>query len=342
MKTLLRVAALGLSCLALPAQSAPLTALETLQQFNLITSGDVQSYSHVDGRSFIGGSLTGGDFMLRGSGVPASAHAGLTVVGNAHNIRVNGGGVAVGGNLSAGNINQGAAYVGGNAQHSNFNGGPAYIGGEVVSSNLNGGRTDTPPFALPSAFDPSSVMRDLAGQLSRLDDTGGRIDLTHGKATFHASAATNGVAVFDLGSNSTLFSLNEFAFDLGDADLVIFNVGGAEFDFGINFLGGSAHSIAQRVIWNFYEADAIRIEREFGGTVLAPFAHLTHFNNIEGSVAVHSLLQYGEIHLQPINAPHLPDPSTELRVPEPTAGALLGLALLLGGIASRRHLRLHR
>ena len=59
-----------------------LTAQQTLGQFGLVVLGNLQSSSDVDGRTFVGGTLTGnGNFAQRS--LPASAYAGLTVLGNA-------------------------------------------------------------------------------------------------------------------------------------------------------------------------------------------------------------------------------------------------------------------
>lgn len=320
------------------AHAAPLIASEVLQQFNLVVFEDARSSSHVDGRSYIGGNLQGGDYVQHPNDMPVSAYAGLVVRGNASNLNVNGGGISVGGNLSTANINSGAAYVGGNASNVNFNGGSAYVGGTNTGSNFNGGLSSSATVqAAPDGIE--DTLRNLSQQLAGLADTGGTVSVNGNRASFRAVANTDGLAVFDLSTiDTTLFKTGEFSFDIGDADLVVFNVDELVVDIVANFLAGSAQSLGSRLIWNFYNATDITLHSQFGGTVLAPNAALTNYNNIEGSVVVNSLAQYGEIHLQPLAADLPPDSRT---VPEPGSLALaLGALLLLAGITrSRRPLR---
>jgi hypothetical protein len=61
-------------------------ALQTLQQFNAVVLTNAKSDSHIDGRTCIGGSLTGNNspvFDMHPNDVPASNYAGLTVMGMA-------------------------------------------------------------------------------------------------------------------------------------------------------------------------------------------------------------------------------------------------------------------
>lgn len=325
----------------LAAHAAPLSGGEVLQQFNLVVFGDARSSSHVDGRSYIGGNLQGGDYVQHPGDMSASAYAGLVVGGNAAGLNVNGGGISVGGDLSSANINQGNAYVGGDASNVNFNGGSAYVGGTASGSNFNGGRS-TSAAAQASPDGIEDTLRDLSRQLAGLADTGGTVRIDGNRASFSAVANTDGLAVFDLGAiDAALFKAGEFAFDTGGADLVIFNVDALVVDIVANFLAGSAQTLGSRLVWNFYNATDITLYSQFGGTVLAPHAVLTNYNNIEGSVVVNSLAQYGEIHLQALAGDLPPNGHT---VPEP-GSLMLGLAALPALLATtrrRRPPRLHR
>lgn len=122
--------------LAVPAMAAPLTATEILQQFNLVVLQDAKSQSHVDGRSYVGGSVTGGDYAQHGNNLPASAYAGLTAGASVTNVNVNGKGLVAGGNLTNANINNGSAVVHGKASNVNFNG-PAIVYGGAANVNFN-------------------------------------------------------------------------------------------------------------------------------------------------------------------------------------------------------------
>lgn len=354
-RTAFRACAAFLACAAFTASAhaAPLIASEVLQQFNLVVFGNAKSSSHVDGRAYIGGNVTGGDYVLHAKDMPASEYAGLVVGGNASNLNVNGGGISVGGNLSNANINTGSAYVSGNASSVNFNGGSAYVGGSTSGTNFNGGRSYAAA-TQPSTAAIESTMRDLALQLAGLPSTGSTVSISGNKATFNAVADANGLAVFDLTSIDTaLFKLGEFEFNLGSADTVIFNVDDLVISIFANFLGGSAQAIGSNVIWNFYNATDITLYSQFGGSVLAPNATLTNYNNIEGSVVVSSIDQRGEIHLQPFSGdlppgtpdlppttpvpPPTPDLPPENHVPEPGSLALMLTALLAMVTLSRQH-----
>lgn len=318
--------ALVASTVSSVAMATPLTAQEVLTQFNLVTLGDATSYSHVDGRSFIGGSVAGGEYAGHADAIRPSAYAGLTVLQSASNVTVNSHGAAVLGNLTNSTVqNGGSAAVLGNATADSFNGGvPAYVKGTSSGNNYNGGKLTAAPATLDAATstDFSAVLSGLSASLSHLASTGSSVTIDGNKATFNAVANAQGMAVFDLTAIDTqLFRLGEFSFRLNGATTVIFNVDATSLDFSTNFLDDSAHSLSGNSIWNFYNATDLTINNQFGGAVLAPSAQLTNGNNIEGDVLVSRLTQRGEIHASQFTG-------AVSAVPEPGS-----LAMLLGGLA---------
>jgi choice-of-anchor A domain-containing protein len=321
------IALLAGQLLCSSAFATPVSAADALSQFNLIVFDDAVSSSHVDGRTIVGGSLTGGDYVQHPADAPTSGYAGLTVGGNAAGVNVNGLGIVTGGNLANANVNSGASTVLGNASNVNFNGGGAYVGGSATNSNFNGGLSASLPGNAETANDAAALkteMLDLSKQIALLASTGSDVSIAGNRATFNAVAGVSGVAVFDLSAIDTeLFKLGEFEFVLNGATTLIFNIDDSDANIAANFLAGSAKSIAQFALWNFYNADALVVETEFGGTILAPTASFRNENNIEGTVVVGSLLQHGEIHLQPF----VGDPPGS--VPEPGS-----VALLLAGLAA--------
>lgn len=325
------------------AAHAELTLEQALNQFNLVVLGDAKSSSHVDGRTFIGGSLTGnGDFVQHPSDTPASSYTGLTVLGNANVGSVNGLGIYVGGNLTQGNINSGAARVQGNVSNANLNGGaPAAIGGTVSSSNINSGRiggaAETAALvaagAQANAQDFATLFSQSSSFISGLADTGGTVSIAYNRATFNA-VATNGVAVFNLSAiDDAVFAAGEFQFNLNGATTVIFNSDKTNIQTGANFLANSALSYGKSFLWNFYNATDIVLGSQFGGSILATNAKLTNYNNIEGSVVVKSLDQKGEIHLQPFTGDI---PVTPVPEPGTYAMILVGLGLITRVVARRK------
>jgi len=116
--------------MAAPMAQAHATALsvaDIFSQFNVVTFGNFSTSSDVEGRTVVGGNLTGGaSFDINPGSAASSAFASLTVYGNATY-----GGTA--------NINNGRGVTISGSNNVNFNlnsGGAAYIGG-TNSGNLS-------------------------------------------------------------------------------------------------------------------------------------------------------------------------------------------------------------
>ncbi|MDC8784009.1 choice-of-anchor A family protein [Roseateles koreensis] len=280
------------------AGAASLSAVDILQQFNLVTLSNVTSTSHVDGRSFIGGNVSGGEYAGHPGSILGSSYSGLTVMGNASGVTVNSNGLVVEGNLSNSTVNSGASAILGNVSNTNLNG-AAYVAGTVSASNLNGGSLSSVPNAVAAATstDMGATIKGLSTTLSHLSSTGSTVNMSANTATFSAVANSLGVAVFDLTAiDTSVFSMSQFSFNLNGANAVIFNVDEKTLNIASNFLAGSAAQLAGSVIWNFYNATSLNVNAQFGGVVLAPYATLTNNQNIEGTVLVNKLNQNAEIH----------------------------------------------
>ncbi|MFA7060844.1 MAG: collagen-binding domain-containing protein, partial [Pedobacter sp.] len=246
--------------------------------------------------------LSGGDYVQKPSSTPASDYAGLTVLGNTSDVHVNGLGAVIGGTLNSSTINSGSGVVFGKATWNMFNG-PAYVGSSSYRNTFNGGTnaslaTGTAATARNST-DFNAVLTNLSTQLSLLSSTGSTVTYVYGKAVFNAVPNSNGVAVFNLTAiDTTVFSKGEFEFKLNGATTVILNSDETTVNISANFLNGCAQSIGAKTLWNFYKATKVTINNQFGGSILAPLATFSNGNNIEGSVFVKTLTQWGEIHLQ--------------------------------------------
>ncbi|MCV2367954.1 choice-of-anchor A family protein [Roseateles oligotrophus] len=169
--------------------------------------------------------------------------------------------------------------------------------------------------------------------MSRLASTGSSVSISNkGKrVTSSALANSQGLAVFDLSRfDKQIFSKGEFAFELNGANTVIFNVDEASLSFASNFLNGSATQLGGKAIWNFYNASSLNISNQFGGTILAPLAKLTHHSSIEGSVLVNQLDQRGKINLHKFTG------DITSAVPEAQSSAMLLAGLVLVTRAVRR------
>lgn len=345
------------------ANAGPVDTTSLLNQYNLITAGDVKSTSEVEGNALIGGNVDGGMYNMHqtsnavvpsltvGSNVNGNVITngqGLNVGGNvAGNVTMNDGGDAVVGSVSGSlqnnaNGNGSSSVTGNISGNVNTNGGNTTYGGSLArpdSAKANGGgkvsnQPVTAPFA-PStvASNAMNVLSQFSTQLSTLDANSG-YTITSGKVTFNAVGNDSGLAIFSISDAKTFFdNAFEFDFSMTNTQSILFNVfsgGNTELDIKANFLASAATVWGSLFLWNFVDATELNLASQFGGSILALNAGVTNRNNIEGTLVAKSLKQYGEIHSQPSNFV----PPTEVPVP---AALPLFLSGLIGFFSLRRN-----
>jgi len=324
-------AALG-ALVPMPASAASVVeGVAALKEWNLIVFNDLKSTSEVEGRTFVGGNLSGpsSNFQIR---VPASSSnntPALTVVGDVtggHKNLNGGGGANVGGNVTSGfNLNGGThtVNVGGTIANTNKN-------QNIISTGLN---TKEPGFlaGLVEQRDALiSSLRELSQTLFGLKPNAAAT-IVNNRATFDAVPDANGLSIFAL-TASDLEKFGEIQFNRNGADTVIINVDGAAVTLNDNFLGNAAN-LGQNVIWNFYNANDLSLSTAWRGSVLAPYANGVIGNYIEGSAVFNTLNQNGEIHLGTYAGNYTPPVSP---VPEPSTWAMLLLGFAGLGYVMRR------
>ena len=113
----------------------------------------------------------------------------------------------------------------------------------------------------------------------------------------------NGFAYFHVSDGNSLFGNNlvqqiELVNNLGSTYTVVVNVGGTSIRVNSGNIVGSLTQQATRarVLFNFYEARTITMDRGFSGAILAPFAHLQTNAIIDGVTAVQSITTTSELH----------------------------------------------
>lgn len=351
MKRIFALTAIAAALTAGATQAAELSAAEMMQQLNVVVTGNLDSTQHVNGRTWVGGTLTGSQnavFAMDASGAASSAYAGLTVIGNGagtgaavNNIQVNSIGAVVKGDIKNSNVNNGYAYIEGNSTDTHYSGSSRYITGTTSGGNLNAPVT-APAGAVLAAYNVAEstnfyqVQHDLSVQLASLSGTqtasnGGVVFTAADKVTFEAQAV-NGVAVFDLTEmESQLFNstVSEFYLNLNGASTVIFNTNDAVISTNAKFNFGN--STGANVIWNFAGASSVTAGVTIVGQVLVSDGTFTNYGNVEGGVYAQTLVQRGEVHVQAF-AGEIPVAA----VPEPGTYAMLLAGLGLMGFVARR------
>jgi choice-of-anchor A domain-containing protein len=329
MRKIIFLAATAVASLSVAAEAAPVAGTNALREWNLVVLGDLRSSSEVEGRTFVGGNLTGNssNYQIKAPAASPSGQPGLTVVGNVtggtKNLN-NGSGAIVGGNVESGfNLNGGTqtVRVGGTIANTNVN-------QNTVQSGLGSSGSFSADLAMQKSVLSSSLI-DLSQGLNKLTSNS-TAAISGNRLTLNAAPDAKGVAVFSL-TAAQLDSIGEIQFNLNGADTAVVNVSGANIHLNDNFLGGTGN-LGEHVIWNFADAASLDLTTAWGGSLLAPKAAATTANYIQGSAVFGSLVQDGEMHLGTYtgnyNTPS--DPGSPVAVPAPSMWIMFLLAV--GGL----------
>ena len=117
------------------------------------------------------------------------------------------------------------------------------------------------------------------------------------------SKDADGFAFFTVPNGDSIFHNSkvqqiEINNDQAKASVIIINVPGkfVTFDQG-NIVGSLTQTdLRSRVLFNFYEADQINLQRNFMGALLAPLANVQTNANIDGATVVKALTTTSELH----------------------------------------------
>jgi|TARA_R100000501_G_scaffold17911_1_gene34664 choice-of-anchor A domain-containing protein len=208
------------------ATAGPIEGLEVMRTYNLVTLGNLQNSSEVEGRTHVGGNLSGSSNYNVGG-------AGFQAAGDAPKLQV-------GGNIGSGwqNIQGGGSVVaGGNISQINLNGGYYTVkaGGAISGVNANGNSLQSNAAVDVPMFDDDFL--SLSTALASLSDTGGSTTIQGQNRIFNPVADQNGVAVFNVDSLTNLLASNGndivsglgFGAGSSDLDTIVINVADTEF-----------------------------------------------------------------------------------------------------------------
>ena len=321
---------------ASPAQASLLQAQDLMQGFTTITLEDHTANQETEGTMFVGGDYIGGhnvnpddlpDVNLLGM------YSGAFFVGG--DVRISSGtarvqkgdDVWIGGTVASGTLNISSGDT-------NVHLGSAPTGTGQVRYEGTGSGTITTGFSGLPVAEVGAILRSASLELAGLAPTGGTAYLSdQNNRRFESVADENGLAVFNIASGDFLSSgtFNGVSADPGVTTVI--NVGGEHITIEMN-----ANLVNANVVFNFYEAITVDINRTFNYSVLAPLAAVdVDGSGMFASVVAKSLVQSSEIRPYDggtnFDGNFAPPPDT---TPIPLPGALGMLALGLGGLGGLR------
>ena len=254
------------------------SAVNDLTSKNLIAINDLEARFSIQGKAVVAGNLSGQSTSFG------------TRLQNTQDIDT----LIVGGDVSGGskNINnQGNIRVGGQAiSQINLNGSGAVI--NDLSLNFSGLQQRH------ILLSESLVSIESSGQVSILDSNRNR----RGPAVLTANPNESRVSVINIVDGAELFNndrVQNIDVISNDSKAIIINVGGTDINFNRRNFSGSTTTddVSKRILWNFYEAQSLKFERSFEGSILVPFAFLENRSRIDGSVIVNNLVMNSSIGL---------------------------------------------
>jgi choice-of-anchor A domain-containing protein len=260
-----------------------------VNDWNLVVLGNWHNQSQdVEGNAFCGGNLIGGSPTI-GLRLNRNVWAGREVL-------------AVAGSTSVSNINMQAGD---------------FVRGGSLSGNVNhngGGTTRVDPTLGARASAYGAELLALSGSLRSLTANSiAQFPSGQPGAVRYNASAPGGVAVFSVQASQVFNNplIQQIELNAGSATEIVINVAGSSVNFtNGNMVGNWTSTFARsKVIWNFYEATNIFLDRNFNGAILAPLAHLENTTAIDGSVFVASFNQRGEVHV-PFYGGTIPSPGT--------------------------------
>ncbi|MCW1926613.1 choice-of-anchor A family protein [Luteolibacter arcticus] len=297
--------------------------MDLLDRFNVI-AGDYKAGNETEGSAFVYGTYkpTAGRarFGFNDGQVGNDREATLWLnngVGNGNATTLLSGSV-----VSRTDVNSGRFTLNGNAP-----GTPGITTGETAWSNA------LSSVGLTSVNNLTGMLALASRQWSQLAASSTGSAPGNGSYTINAVSTTidgHQVAVFNV-SGDVLFGQNNgfdrLELNLNGAQTILINVSGTDITIAKNFTNGFTNN-EKKILFNFYEATSLTVNRNVRGGIFAPFANVNQVNtNLDGTVVAASLNQTAEIHNERFDG-YLPFSTT---IPEPTTAllAVAGLAIAL-------------
>ncbi len=287
---------LGLIASASAKLSGQNVMMRSLDRFNVIVTNNYSAGGETEGSAFVGGTFT------QAAGVSQFGFNGGAVSDDRTNALFLNNGVAGGSSnttrLLTGSlasrvaVNTSRFSLNGNAANNpSFNVGTAAwdaaLGAEGFSSTGNLIQNVESASSQWNALTKNSVGAVANGNEYRFTAASSPT-VIDGRRT--AVFSVNGSTAF--GSGIGQLSGSGFA----GADTILINVSGVSLTVAQNFIGDLQNN-ERKVIFNFYEATTLNLNRNFRGTVYAPLATVNqNGSNIDGGVVARNFNQTAEVH----------------------------------------------
>ncbi|CAF1396330.1 unnamed protein product [Adineta steineri] len=277
-------------------------ALKYLNQYNLITLGDLSTSSDVEYKTLVCGALkssSSANFAIHLSQSEISPSTAVLEIaqsitdGNSLNVQV--GNVAIGQSTDK-IVKQGNVPYKVNNRQCNINGGNQ--GAQVVYDSQ----------LISKCESVTTDLKALSLTLSKRTSNNNIVIPAGQPGPLNINIATkdlDGFAFLTVTDGNSIFH-NQYVQQIEiknnvQASWIIFNVGGKIISFDQGNIVGSLTQLdtRSRVLFNFYEAQTITMQRNFMGALLAPLATVQTNANIDGATAVLSLTTNSELHKPP-------------------------------------------
>lgn len=279
-----------------------------MNEYNLITLRDLSTNSDVEFKTLVCGKLASGssaNFAIHADQLNITPRTAVLQLAQA---------VTSGSSL---NVQTGSVALGQSSDQIVKNGNVQYVVNGKRPFNINGGNNGaTVTYDSTLVQKCERVSEDLT-ELSLLLSKRKANNLVtipndqSGPLYFNVlSKDSDGFAFFTVPSGDSVFHNSkvqqiEIKNDQAQASVIVINVPGktVTFDQG-NIVGSLTQTdLRSRVLFNFYEAEQINLQRNFMGALLAPFANVQTNANIDGATAVESLTTTSELHKPPLVVP---------------------------------------
>ena len=280
---------------------AELNSLSLLKEYNLITLGDLSTSSDVEYKTLVCGSLkssSSANFAIHldqsstKPNQPVLEIARSVAAGSPLNVQV--GSVSIGQATDKVSKQTDVQYLVNNNRQFNINGGNQ--GAQVIYDPKLIGKCDE----ITEDLTKLSLMlsrRKPNNNVSVPSDQPGPLNFNV------VTTDSDGFAFFTVPNGNEIFN-NQKVQNIEirnippQAALVIINVPGKSIVFdGGNIVGSLTQlETRSRVLFNFYEAEQINMQRNFMGALLAPFAAVQTNANIDGATVVKTLSTSSELH----------------------------------------------